>query len=238
MGAKPDHWIGDEYGFFYNVIMSIYSPFNKDTEDALQKMHELSKLFFEKFSKFGIADRGIEESPLGRSISWEMNIMSKTIIESKAPINPISSFLSWSIKQSAEEKIENLKTIDEFYNLSNVIQSDLEQISKDGKFNDSTVRTNLQVLFDFCRSKGNDYLLKVFGKSYSITGPLGWRFKKGNHFKWVAQEMVNRNFKNGKCFIQHNRWEIMGNEFKVYFKYIYVRNMFSLFDSLLANNGA
>ena len=68
-------------------------------------MHELSKLFFEKFSKFGIADRGIEESPLGRSISWEMNIMSKTIIESKAPINPISSFLSWSIKQSAEEKI-------------------------------------------------------------------------------------------------------------------------------------
>jgi len=186
----------------------------KDSEN------EIVKLFCEKFPKFGISDRGRkEETPLGYSIYYEEimrnNKMAKTILKSKRPINPIYSFLRWSRDQSKEEKMEMLKTIDEFYNLSKVIQSDLEQIRKDGKFNDYYVRENLEVLFDFCQSKGTDYLLKVFGKSYSIKSPLGWRFKKEKHFKWVAQEMVNRNFKNGKCSIEN-----MGNDLQVRFKTI------------------
>jgi len=209
MGAQPDHWVEDGY-CLYNAIMSTVF---KDSENEI----EIVKLFCEKFPKFGISDRGREdESPLGRSIYWRNNKMAKTILKSKRPINPIYSFLIWSgyaVDQSKEEKMEMLKTIDEFYNLSKVIQSDLEQIRKDGKLNYSRVRRNLEVLFDFCRSKGTDYLLKVFGKSYSIKSPLGWRFKKANHFKWVAQEMVNRNFKNGKCSIEN-----MGNDFKVRFK--------------------
>jgi len=133
------------------------------------------------------------------------------IIQTKTPMNPIYSFLCHSWKQTKAEKLEILKTIDEFYNLSKVIHTDLYQIRKDGRFLwGEYVRPNLTILFDFCGSKGKKYLLKVFGKSYSITSPLSWRFERRKHFTWVALEMVNRNFKNGKCSIEHQ-----GNQFQV-----------------------
>ena len=106
------------------------------------------------------------------------------IIETKMPINPIYLFLIESREDQLKvEKYETLKAIDEFYNLSKVLPIDLEQIP----FINLKVQTNREVLYDFCASKGKYYLLKVYGKSYSIKGPLGWRFKRGKHFIWLAQ---------------------------------------------------
>ena len=97
-----------------------------------------------------------------------------------------------------------LKTIDRNYNLSKVIKTDFEQIREEEKVTNWDVVKNLPVLYDFCVSNnGADYWSKIFGKSYSIKSPLGWRFKKGNSFRWVAQELQTREFKNGKCSIQN-----------------------------------
>ena len=141
------------------------SAVHKKTAKSLQ----IAKILIVRFPDFGDTDRAnIYGSPLASAIFWENNTMAKMILQTKIPTNPIYSFLCHAWKQTKEEKMELLKVIDEFYNLSKVIQSDLEQIRKSGEFNGP----NLAVLFEFCGSKGKDYLFKVFGKSYSITSPL------------------------------------------------------------------
>lgn len=227
LGAQPDHWVQDEYGDdeYYNAIISAV---HQESSQAIT----IAKLLILKFSTFGNKDRGRDwESPLGFSFLFGRHEMWKMILQTKTAINPIYSFLT-KFDESKAEKLQVLKTIDKFYSLSKVIQSDLEQIRSDRIFNNTIVRQNLAVLVDFCRIKGTDYLFKIFGKSYSIKSALGWRFKKQYHFKWIAQEMLERNFRAGKCSIQN-----MGTHFEVNvivrlskpYRFFQILSKFSLF---------
>ena len=210
MGAQLDHWI--EYGgTLYNVITSAAI---RESDNATLTV----KLLLEKFPKYLNTDRGgFDESPLRLSMlhHWsQMPLqMMKMIIQTKTVVNPIYTFLigSDAVHWSIDGKLGMLETIDTFYDLRIIIPADIKQFSECQDNNhcveDDMQKKNLMVLYEFCGQKGK--LKNVFGKSYSINSPLGWRFKIQHHFKWVAQEMVHRNF-NGRCSIKN-----MGNHFKV-----------------------
>ena len=103
-----------------------------------------------------------------------------------------------------------------------MIKTDLKQIREYGEFNDKNVRKNLKVLFEFCDSKGKDFLFKTFGESYSIKDPISWRYKElqevspgkfKEYFIWFAEWMIKNDFKSGKCSIKNTGNDIEVNNF-------------------------
>jgi len=184
LGAQPDHWVDDD-GQLYNAIMNAIRQVSKD----FRLTAPVTPILIANFPKFGNTDRGrISESPLGMSFHTMTNL-NEVILATKTAINPIYTFLTQSPFQYVIGyllklgKLMFLQQVDELYNLSTLMQCDLEQVRKDGKINDEHVRANLQFLFWYCEKYKKDFLLKTFGKSYSIKTPLAWRFKKGKHFQ-------------------------------------------------------
>ena len=188
-GAQSDHWVEDEYGNYYNAIMSAV---RQESEASI----EVFKTLIERNRTFRNRDRGrFYESPLGYSIRFRQIKKAIMIIKTKAAINPIFSFLAHPDcsfdGQSKDEKMEILQEISENYDFKTVIKSDLSQIFEDGKFGDEYVQTNLNVIFEFCESKGkfsNEDYENCFDLIYSpqkIVNPIFTFLTKSPHgSKW------------------------------------------------------
>ena len=164
---------------------------------------QTAKYLLEVNETFGNRDAGRwQESPLGWSMFFDYVPMVKMIICTRTPINPIFTFLTRS-SQNRREQLKILRLIDTHYQLAKVIQNDFKQVRESGNFNDETVRKNLSILYDYCATKDESFMLKIFGQSYSLSNPICWRYKDGKYFKWLARTMIEWQFNEGKCFIKN-----------------------------------
>ena len=171
---------------------------NSRESEEVAKYLILENLNFRNKSGFGY------ESSLELAIYWNNREMAKWIIEMKQNQNPIYAFLRSAEDQTKEEKIKLLEMIEKNYSIAKIIKSDFKQIREDGQFNDKYVRINLPILFQYCGSKGDDFLSKVFGQSYSLKDPLCWRFKNGQKYCWFVEWMTKEKMETGKWRIKNN----------------------------------
>ena len=92
-----------------------------------------------------------------------------------------------------------LEEIRRNYNFSKILKEDLKQIKDQGEFDNDKIRSNLPTLSNFWKSRN---LEECFGKSYNIGNPIAWRFKSGNKYHWVAEE-IQKTCKIGKASIEN-----------------------------------
>ena len=200
-GATIDHWVAR--GGRNAIHMAIRN--NSRESEEVAKYLILENLNFQNKSGFGYL------SSLEAAILENNKEMAKWIIEMKQNQNPIYAFLRLARNQTKEEKIQLLEMIDQNYSIAKIIKSDFKRIRENGRFNNERVRRNLTILFHFCSSKSPDFLLKVFGESYSIKDPLCWRYKSGRNYFWFVEWMKKENMETGKWKIQNIRnrfWKV------------------------------
>ena len=192
-GATIDHWVGGGYD---NAIQLAVANNSVPVAEflLLENMNFINNMF-------GI----YVKTPLGRAIWCKNENMANMIIGIKHDQHPIYTFLTEAITQTKEQKNRILEAIGQNYPMAKTIKSDFKKIREGGKFNNETVQINLSILFDHCRSKGDDYLFQIFGQSYSIKDPLCWRYKSGQHYFWFAEWMTKEKMETGKWTIKNNR---------------------------------
>ena len=197
-GATIDHCVAR--GMWNAIHMAMSN--NKRESEEVAKYLFLENLNFQNKSGFGYL------SSLEAAILENNKEMAKWIIEMKQNQNPIYAFLNCATEQTKEEKINLLEMIEKNYSIAKIIKSDFKQIREHGQFNNKHVRKNLPILFQYCGSKGDDFLSKVFGQSCSLKDSLCWRFKNGQKYSWFVEWMTKEKMETGKWRIKNNTTNI------------------------------